>query len=181
MPRESCYTSTFDSPCGPLVCVVDEAGAVLRIEFAKGRTPREICTALSRAGLCLHEDHERTRLVGDQLGDYFSGRLHRFALELAPQGTGFQRAVWRALQDIPFGETRTYGDVARAIGRPRASRAVGRATGANPIPIVIPCHRVVGSDGSLVGFGGGLDVKATLLAHEGQVRSYDSYRSPLPA
>ncbi|NIR29867.1 MAG: methylated-DNA--[protein]-cysteine S-methyltransferase [Gammaproteobacteria bacterium] len=177
MPRTTCYTSTFNSPCGPLVCVVDEAGVVLRVEFAKGRRPSEIRNELARAGVRLVEDPGRTRVVRDQLQDYFSGRRRRFGLELAPQGTAFQRSVWRALQDIPFGETRTYADIARAIGRPRASRAVGRATGANPIPIVIPCHRVVGSDGSLVGFGGGLDVKAALLAHEGQRRSYGL---PLP-
>ena len=178
MPRTSCYTSTVESPCGPLVCVVDDVGAVLRIEFAKGRTPTQIRGDLRREGLHAVEDSERTRIVSEQLRDYFAARRRRFELDLAPQGTAFQRSVWQALQEIPFGETRTYADVACTIGRPRASRAVGGATGANPIPIVIPCHRVVGSDGSLVGFGGGLDVKATLLAHEGRP---GSYRLPLPA
>ncbi len=178
MPSTSCYTNTVDSPCGPLVCAVDEAGAVLRIEFAKGREPAQIRDELARGGLHAVEDRERTRHLRDQLREYFRGGRQRFELELAPRGTRFQRAVWQALQEIPFGETRTYGDVARAIGRPRGSRAVGRATGANPIPIVIPCHRVIGSDGTLVGFGGGLDVKAALLAHEGRP---GSYRLPLPA
>ena len=102
----------------------------------------------------------------EQLDGYFARRRQRFDLALAPTGTAFQRKVLEALQAIPYGETRSYKEVAAAIGKPRAVRAVGAANGRNPIPIIIPCHRVIGSDGSLTGFGGGLEVKRALLALE---------------
>jgi methylated-DNA-[protein]-cysteine S-methyltransferase len=98
-----------------------------------------------------------------QLELYFQGRLRQFSLKLAPQGTPFQLSVLRALQDVPYGATISYGELAQRIGRPKASRAVGGANARNPLPIVIPCHRVIGSDGSLVGFGGGLEIKRKLL------------------
>ena len=98
-----------------------------------------------------------------QLEAYFAGALRRFDLPLAPEGTPFQREVWSALTAIPYGETVSYGELARQLGRPAASRAVGAANGQNPIPIVIPCHRVIGADGSLTGFGGGLAIKRRLL------------------
>ena len=104
--------------------------------------------------------------VREQLDGYFAGRRQRFELPLAPTGTAFQCSVLEALQTIPYGETRSYKEVAAAIGKPRAVRAVGAANGRNPIPIIIPCHRVIGSDGSLTGFGGGLEVKRALLALE---------------
>src|SRR5262249_60006260 len=102
-----------------------------------------------------------------QLGEYFAGRRKVFDLELDFAGTAFQKSVWQALLTIPFGETRSYAEVARQIGNPAAVRAVGAANGRNPISIVAPCHRVIGSTGKLTGFAGGLDVKARLLAHEG--------------
>jgi methylated-DNA-[protein]-cysteine S-methyltransferase len=101
-----------------------------------------------------------------QLTAYFDGRLTEFDLPLAPKGTPFQLEVWTALQSIPYGETCSYSDIARKIGRADAVRAVGAANGQNPIPIVIPCHRVIGANGSLTGFGGGLPMKKWLLAHE---------------
>ena len=104
--------------------------------------------------------------VAKQLHEYFRGERQSFDLKLAPRGTEFQQDVWRALQRIPYGDTRSYSDIAREIGRPAAVRAVGAANGANPIPIVIPCHRVVGSNGSLTGFGGGIETKRWLLALE---------------
>lgn len=102
-----------------------------------------------------------------QLGEYFAGKRRRFDLAIEPSGTPFQREVLAELQRIPYGETRSYAEIAAALGRPRAVRAVGAANGRNPLPIVIPCHRVVGSDGSLTGFGGGLDAKRLLLELEG--------------
>jgi methylated-DNA-[protein]-cysteine S-methyltransferase len=102
-----------------------------------------------------------------QLDAYFGKRLRRFDLPLAPRGTAFQLDVWEALRTIPYGDTWSYADLARRVGRPAAIRAVGAANGRNPIPIVIPCHRVIGSNGKLVGFGGGLPVKRWLLALEG--------------
>jgi methylated-DNA-[protein]-cysteine S-methyltransferase len=101
--------------------------------------------------------------VRRQLAEYFAGARRAFALPLAPAGTEFERRVWQALAAIPYGETRSYAEVARTIGRPAACRAVGRANGRNPIAVVIPCHRVIGSDGSLTGYGGGLDLKRFLL------------------
>jgi len=98
-----------------------------------------------------------------QLSDYFMGKRAKFDLPLAPAGTEFQRAVWQALETIPFGETRSYGDIAAQVGNPKACRAVGMANNRNPIAIIIPCHRVIGRDGSLTGYGGGLDVKQYLL------------------
>ncbi len=105
--------------------------------------------------------------VEHQLAAYFSSRLTRFDLPLALSGTTFQNSVWQTLQDIPFGATWSYAELAQRIGRPAAVRAVGAANGQNPIPIVIPCHRVIGKDGSLTGFGGGLKMKEWLLRHEG--------------
>ena len=103
-----------------------------------------------------------------QLGEYFTGDRKSFELPLAPKGTPFQLRCWEALLRIPYGATTTYGDIARAVGSPKGFRAVGLANNRNPIAIIIPCHRVIGSDGKLVGFGGGLDVKSFLLMHEAQ-------------
>ena len=105
-------------------------------------------------------------LAATQLEEYFAGKRREFDLTLAPRGTGFQLSVWSALRDIGYGQTKTYADIARVIGRPSAIRAVGAANGANPIPIVIPCHRVIGSNGSLTGFGGGIGMKRRLLDFE---------------
>ena len=102
-----------------------------------------------------------------ELGEYFSGTRRGFDLPLAPQGTDFQRRVWRALQDIPYGQTRSYAQLAAAVGAPRACRAVGGANGRNPLPILIPCHRVIAADGRLAGFSAGLERKEALLELEG--------------
>jgi methylated-DNA-[protein]-cysteine S-methyltransferase len=106
-----------------------------------------------------------------QLRDYLAGRRVDFDLPVAPEGTPFQQEVWRAVAAIPYGETRSYGEIARQIGRADAVRAVGAANGQNPLPIVIPCHRVIGSDGRLTGYGGGLPLKKRLLALESRQRS----------
>lgn len=165
------YTTTVESPCGPLLCVVDETGAVVRIEFGRGRDSQKVTERLrdrAIAGTEVIEDAARTAEVRRQLEEYFAGKRQEFGLALAPAGTPFERSVWDELRKIPFGETRSYGEIAHALGRPGASRAVGRANGANPLPIVVPCHRVIGSDGSLTGFGGGLDAKSRLLELEGR-------------
>lgn len=117
-----------------------------------------------------HPDNE-TGLIkeaGRQLMAYLDGKLKEFVLPLNPAGTPFMQDVWQALLDIPYGRTCTYGDIAKAVGRPKAFRAVGMANNRNPIAIIIPCHRVIGADGSLVGYGGGLDLKTHLLALEAQ-------------
>ena len=105
-----------------------------------------------------------------QLEEYFSGERRHFELPLAPQGTEFQRSVWQALAQIPYGELRSYRDIAESLHNPKAVRAVGAANGRNPLPIVVPCHRVVGSDGSLTGFAGGLEAKKVLLRLEGSMQ-----------
>lgn len=114
------------------------------------------------------EDAKPFKKVVKQLQEYFGGDRSRFELDLAPQGTAFQREVWQALQEIPYGETWSYGELAAKIDRPKASRAVGAANGLNPIPVIIPCHRVIGSNGKLTGFGGGLPTKEYLLALEAE-------------
>lgn len=106
-----------------------------------------------------------------QLDEYFAGTRRRFDLPIDGGGTEFQRAAWAGLQEIPYGETRTYGQQASAIGRPSAVRAIGAANGRNPLSIVVPCHRVIGADGSLTGFAGGVDVKRQLLDHEARNRA----------
>jgi len=106
-----------------------------------------------------------------ELDDYFNGRLQSFGVAIDPVGTTFQKSAWAALTQIPFGETRTYAEQAVAIGRPRATRAVGAANGKNPISIIVPCHRVIGRDGSMTGFAGGLDAKRTLLGLEARHRT----------
>jgi methylated-DNA-[protein]-cysteine S-methyltransferase len=114
-------------------------------------------------------DDRALRFVSEQLDAWFAGHLQRFDLPLAPRGTEFQRSVWNLLLTIPYGETTSYGSLAQRLGKPAASRAVGAANGANPIPIVIPCHRVIGANRSLTGFGGGIPVKRWLLDHEARV------------
>lgn len=154
------YFTQIESPLGPLLLAADDAG-LRRIEFAKGKR-----TGPARPDPAWREDSTSLQEPIRQLRAYFSGELEAFDLPLAPQGTSFQLEVWRRLCDIPFGETISYGELARRIGNPKASRAVGLANGANPIPIVIPCHRVIGSNGKLTGYGGGLPIKEKLLALE---------------
>ena len=112
------------------------------------------------------DDTPLLREAERQLAEYFSGTRRRFDLPLAPQGTPFQRAVWQALAEIPYSETRSYGEIAAQLGKPGAARAVGMANHRNPIPVIIPCHRVIGADGALTGYAGGMENKAWLLALE---------------
>ena len=150
MPRMQ--IRTIDSPIGPLTLAVDaDCGALTAIRFGDegGR-----------------DDSPALVLAQRQLEEYFRGERTRFDLPLQPKGTPFQLAVWRALTEIPYGTTASYGDIARAIGRPKAFRAVGMANHCNPIPIIVPCHRVIGSDGGLTGYAGGLEIKRALLELE---------------
>jgi methylated-DNA-[protein]-cysteine S-methyltransferase len=153
----ACYTQ-IESPVGLLLLVADDAG-LRRVEFVNGRNP-------AQPDPQWHEDAEPLRETVSQLRAYFAGELENFDLQLAPEGTPFRLAVWNRLCEIPYGETISYGELARRVGNPNASRAVGLANGSNPIPIIIPCHRVIGSNGKLTGYGGGLPIKEKLLALE---------------
>jgi methylated-DNA-[protein]-cysteine S-methyltransferase len=154
-----CYTHV-ESPVGPLLLVADEAG-LRRIDFVLGRHPATVDPAWQESSAGFDETIR-------QLKGYFAGTRKEFTVPLAPEGTDFQRQVWKSLCDIPYGDTLSYGELARRIGNPNASRAVGLANGSNPIPIIIPCHRVIGSNGKLTGYGGGLPIKEKLLALERQ-------------
>jgi len=159
------YFSYFESAIGDLLLAGD--GEVLNVlGFPGGKGKRRHQDGWKK-------DDSVFKEVGKQLSAYFAGELKKFDLKLAPQGTGFQRQVWKALQDIPHGETASYGEIASKIGRPLASRAVGAANGRNPIPVIIPCHRIIGSTGKLVGFGGGLETKTFLLNLESAAMALD--------
>lgn len=151
------HWSVIESPVGPLFAAVSD-GAVVELGFLGDEEPAPP-EGWSR-------DDEACAVLRLQLEEYFAGTRREFDLPLAPHGTDFQLAVWSALRDIPYGATASYGEIAAAVGRPRAVRAVGGANNANPISIVVPCHRVIGADGSLTGYGGGLAAKERLLALE---------------
>ena len=153
------YYDVFETGLiGTLTLAGDDEG-LRHIDFEKEKNPLIIREGWSR-------EPDFFKPVKEQLQAYFERRLTRFDLPLAPEGTPFQLAVWQALLEIPYGELVSYKDIAEAVGRPKAVRAVGGANGKNPIPIIVPCHRVVGSNGSLTGFGGGLDTKKRLIALE---------------
>ncbi|WP_407946791.1 methylated-DNA--[protein]-cysteine S-methyltransferase [Parahaliea maris] len=148
-------TLTFESPIGPLQ-LVSNGRALTAIHFPDQHQPASPAP----------EDAVLTR-AATQLEEYFAGQRRQFDLPLAGNGTPFQQCVWQALREIPHGELRSYADIARSIGRHKAVRAVGAANGRNPLPIVVPCHRVIGSNGTLTGYAGGLKIKRQLLALEG--------------
>lgn len=148
------WTVLDPTPVGPLLLVASE-GAITMLHFSAGPGPGE------------RDDTDPVLVAAaEQLGEYFAGDRKEFELPLAPVGTEFQRNVWERLREIPYGTTITYGELARRVGNPAASRAVGLANGRNPIAIVVPCHRVIGSDGKLTGFAGGMDTKRVLLELE---------------
>ena len=155
---DTVYWHEIDSPVGRLLLAGDAEG-LIHVGFQSGPRPTQ------RQGDWI-ADRKPFRAAIAQLEEYFAGKRRQFDLPLAPRGTEFQRRVWRALTEIPYGNTISYGELARRISKPSASRAVGLANGANPLPIIVPCHRVIGADGSLTGFGGGLPIKRQLLALE---------------
>ncbi len=153
------WSTTMSTPVGDLRLVAD-ASALVAIAWPGESAGTDAPVVVGRGG------HEVLDRAADQLAEYFAGERTGFDLPLAPSGTPFQQEAWAVLRTIPFGETITYGEQARRLGDARKSRAVGAANGRNPIPIVVPCHRVVGADGRLTGFAAGLDTKSWLLAHE---------------
>lgn len=151
----STFFTYFNSPIGELL-LAGQPGVLSVLGFPEGKM------RLRHNSDWVYDNNVFDQTI-EQLGAYFAGELTEFSLELAPQGTPFQLKVWSALQQIPYGETRSYGEIAQAVGSPKASRAVGAANGQNPLPVIIPCHRVIGKSGDLTGFGGGLPTKIKLL------------------
>ncbi len=157
MPKahtEQLYSHTYDSPIGPLTLVASEKGLVA-LEF--GRRKHDGA----------NEDAKRLAPYRKQLDEYFAGKRQDFTVPLDIRGTDFQKRCWQQLLKIPYGQTRSYRQIAEAVGSRNAVRAVGLANGQNPIAIIVPCHRVIASDGTLCGYGGGLDIKEELLRLEG--------------
>ncbi|MFH0780924.1 MAG: methylated-DNA--[protein]-cysteine S-methyltransferase [Pseudomonadota bacterium] len=155
--KRYCYC---DSPIGKML-LVGGNGIMEELHFPKGLETLQIPTTWQKNEACFAEALR-------QLKEYFAGSRREFQLPIAPHGTPFQKRVWQELCKIPYGETASYGAIAKKIGNPKACRAVGMANNKNPIPIIIPCHRIIGKDGSLTGFGGGLTVKKQLLDLERQ-------------
>ncbi|MQY05366.1 methylated-DNA--[protein]-cysteine S-methyltransferase [Actinomadura macrotermitis] len=154
------HHTVLDSPVGPLTLVADDDGITgLYMDLQRHRPQQETFGGRN-------DDDPRFAAAAEQLTAYFAGELTTFDLPLSLHGTPFQRTVWEALQTIPYGETVSYGQLAQEIGKPSASRAVGLANGKNPVGVIVPCHRVVGSTGGLTGYGGGLERKRFLLDFE---------------
>jgi O-6-methylguanine DNA methyltransferase len=172
IPMETIHFTKLDSPVGPLFLAASGKG-LMALEFdarLPGQqtirpNPRDLRT--EHKGLRFEETDSALQNYARELEEYFAGQRRKFTFPLDLRGTDFQVACWNALLAIPYGETRTYADIARAVGRPQGFRAVGMANNRNPIAIVVPCHRVIASDGTLCGYGGGLDIKRKLLELEG--------------
>jgi methylated-DNA-[protein]-cysteine S-methyltransferase len=173
----------LETPIGRFAVVVDGDGRVRAAGFADGhaRMEKQLRATWGGDGLELvrGRNAQKTRGISDAVGRYFAGDLEAIdALPVLMGGTDFQRDVWAALREIPRGETRSYGDIARRVGRPAAVRAVGLANNANPVAVIVPCHRVIGADGSLTGYGGGIERKRWLLSHEGRAGDQASLWTP---
>lgn len=176
------YSKEITTPCGPLTLLCD-GRALTAIRFGREADGRMMpAPKKGRSGAETHENEEPAQKeraarellsqAAREIGEYFAGRRRAFTVPTAAAGTPFQQAVWNALKEIPYGETRSYGEIARQIGHPRASRAVGQANNRNPLPIVVPCHRVIGASGALTGYAGGLDIKVRLLELERTLRMH---------
>jgi O-6-methylguanine DNA methyltransferase len=169
---ETLYCANLDAPVGPLFLAASDHGLVAlefdaRLPGQQTIRPNPRDLREEKNGIKFEESRRLMHPYVVELEEYFSGERREFCFPLDLRGTDFQLACWRALLTIPYGETRTYADIARAVGKPNAFRAVGMANNRNPIAIVVPCHRVIASDGTLCGYGGGLDVKRKLLELEG--------------
>ncbi len=158
---ETLYYSQISSPVGPLLIGVSNSALVI-LEFDRG-----LPKLVNGVAVDWHESEAKTRIVRKQLEEYFAGKRRDFDLDLDLRGTEFRKSCWEQLLSIPYGETRSYGEIARAVGNPQGSRAVGQANHYNPIAIIVPCHRVLAGGCKLGGYGGGLPVKAFLLRLEG--------------
>jgi methylated-DNA-[protein]-cysteine S-methyltransferase len=155
------YWSLIDSPFQKFAAWVDEEGRLMRFNLRAANAANVDCEA--------ENNSRKLAEVQRQVSEYADGKRRDFDLELAAEGPEFEKSVWSALLEIPFGTTTSYGAIAKRIGNPTAARAVGAANNANPIALIVPCHRVIGADGALVGYGGGLPLKRKLLEHEARV------------
>ncbi|MGA3351166.1 MAG: methylated-DNA--[protein]-cysteine S-methyltransferase [Candidatus Sulfotelmatobacter sp.] len=169
---ETLHTASIDSAIGPLFFAASAKGLVAlefdaRLPGQQSIRPNPRDLREEKKGFVFEASPDRLRLYTEELKEYFASDRRKFTFPLDPRGTDFQLACWRALLAIPYGETRTYADIARAVGKPSAFRAVGMANNRNPIAIVVPCHRVIASNGTLCGYGGGLELKRRLLELEG--------------
>ncbi|MGB3683297.1 MAG: methylated-DNA--[protein]-cysteine S-methyltransferase [Rubrobacteraceae bacterium] len=163
------YLDTAETPAGPITFAINEDGALIRSHFEESDDPSDIEDELKAEGYASFvQDTNRTARLRQEISEYYSGERREFTVPVAACGTQWQKKVWEALRKIPFGETRSYAQVADMVGRPGAARAVGGANGCNRVPLVVPCHRVIAADGSLGGFNGGLHLKERLLEHERQ-------------
>lgn len=169
---ETLQSTVFISPVGPLFLAASQKGLValefdVRLPGQQTIRPNPRDLRMEKSGLTFEDSAQTLRPYMQELEEYFAGARRQFTFGLDLRGTDFQLACWRALLAIPYGETRSYADIARAVGRPQGFRAVGMANNRNPVAIVVPCHRVIASDGTLCGYGGGLDLKRKLLELEG--------------
>jgi methylated-DNA-[protein]-cysteine S-methyltransferase len=163
------YIDEIESPAGPLAFAVNEDGTLVRLHFVESDYGPAMEEDLEDEGYVVEVDETISAGVRKELAEYVSGRRKTFDVPLALAGSEWQNAVWTELTRIPFGETRSYGEIADSLGRPGAARAVGRANASNVLPVVVPCHRVIAADGTLGGFNGGLHLKERLLEHERSV------------
>ena len=170
------YVDEVESPAGLLAFAVNEDGALIRLHFVESDYGSVMEEDLEDEGYVVEADESRTAKVREELSEYTSGRRRTFDVPLAFAGSEWQKVVWRELTRIPFGETRSYGEIADNLGRPGAARAVGRANASNVLPLVVPCHRVIAADGTLGGFNGGLHLKERLLEHERKVLAGEETR-----
>ena len=161
----------IDSSLGPVQAAFDADGAVIYLGFTDHEFRAPLLAKLACLGPLMRPDREVVDRLREQLNAYATGRCRTFAIPLRLHGTPFELRVWTALQRIPFGETRSYGQLAAELGDPNSSRAVGRANGANPVSILVPCHRVIGANGALTGYAGGLAMKERLLRLEGAIKN----------
>jgi methylated-DNA-[protein]-cysteine S-methyltransferase len=163
------FVATIESPAGPLTFATDERGALIWLQFADGEYKRTVEQELEREDFSVEQDEDITAVARAQLQEYYARTRQKFDVPFVLTGSEWQKAVWQALTRIPFGETRSYAEVAAMVGPPKAARAVGRANATNRLPVVVPCHRVIGADDSLAGFAGGTYLKTRLLEHEARV------------
>jgi|SRR5215218_4691754 methylated-DNA-[protein]-cysteine S-methyltransferase len=168
------YVDEIQSPVGDVVFATNEKGALLGLRFRKSRRRASLEKELERERFALLRDKRRTTAAREQLNEYFAGERRSFDLPVERRGSDFEEAVWEEVSHVPFGETRTYGQVAEAIGSPGEAIEVGSACSANPVLLVVPCHRVEGADGSLKGYAGGIPLKERLLDFEARDRSSPS-------